>query len=73
MDKHTMDDLWLQVRKNHQKLDSCQRHDFSIDMNPEKPVGKKYQCTRCGGEVDLSAKHWYEKGLAHAENNGKKC
>ena len=73
MDNQTMDDLWLQVRKNHQKLDGCQRHDFSIDLNPERPMGKKYQCTRCGGWVDVTEKNWYEKGLAHAENTEKEC
>lgn len=65
MDKKTIDEIWLQVKENHRKLDGCRIHDFSIDLNPERPMGKKYQCTRCGGWVDVTGKTWYEKGLQH--------
>lgn len=71
MDKKEMMEIFQEVKENHKKLDACERHDFSIDLNSERPMGKKYQCTRCGGWVDETKKTWYEKGLAHAENNSR--
>lgn len=73
MNKQVMNEIWLQVKENHRKLETCQKHDFSIDLTPERPIGKMYQCTQCGGSVDAIEKKWYEKGLAHAENHAKEC
>lgn len=61
------DEIWEGVQANHAKLNSCTLHDFSIDMNPDKTWGKRYQCTNCGGHVDAVTKGWYEKGLEHAK------
>lgn len=58
-------EIWRRVRANHAKLAGCGDHDFSIDLTPAKPLGKCWQCTRCGGEVDAIHKGWYEEGRAH--------
>lgn len=63
--KAEMKKIFEEVKENHKKLDSCNLHDFSIDNNPEKLYGRKYQCTKCGGVVDSVTKSWYESGVAH--------
>lgn len=59
-------DILDEVRNNRKKLDGCIRHDFSIDLTPDKPFFKKYECTQCHGQVDSINKSWYEKGLSHS-------
>jgi|GEM_PF-1496045 len=56
--------LLQKVRENHRRLDGCGRHAF-VDITPEKPLGKRYRCTGCEGEVDQHARYWYERGLQH--------
>ena len=57
--------IMAEVKENIRKLESCKFHDFSIDLNPDKVMFKKWQCSRCGGEVDCTKKQWYELGTAH--------
>ena len=57
--------IMAEVRENIRKLDSCILHDFSIDLTPGRPWGKKWQCSKCGGEVDCTKKQWYELGIKH--------
>ena len=62
--KEGMKKIWGDVKENHKKLNGCKRpHDFNIDLNPEKKMGKKWECTKCGGTVDGIHKKWYEEGL----------
>jgi hypothetical protein len=72
------DEIFEQVKVNHAKLNSCVAHDFSIcivrrtketvtNPTPEQRFGAKWRCSRCGGEVDCHAKHWYELGMKHAD------
>jgi hypothetical protein len=58
-------EIWNEIQENHKKIESCNKHDFSIDLNPDKKFDKKYQCSKCGGHVDAIKKSWYEKGLKH--------
>lgn len=58
-------ELWKQVKENSKTLEACPGHNFSIDVTPEKPIGKRWKCENCGGEVDSPAKAWYEKGRKH--------
>lgn len=69
MNKVDVNGIWLKVKANSKKLNGCVLHDFSIDMNPDKQMLKRYQCTNCGGEVDHTTKYWYETGLAHGKGN----
>lgn len=57
--------IFEQVKENHLKLESCSNHNFSIDLEPDKRLGKRWQCSNCMGEVTSSEKHWYETGLKH--------
>ena len=52
--------IWNKVQENRKLLDSCSKHDFSI-----KAEHGRYRCKNCGGDVDVSAKIWYETGLKH--------
>ncbi|HEY9610580.1 hypothetical protein [Allocoleopsis sp.] len=56
---------WARVKQNGAILDGCGRHDFSIDLRPEKVAGKRWKCANCGGEVNSENKYWYELGLEH--------
>lgn len=54
------------VRKNMAALDACAGpHDFSIDATPQKPLFKKWRCSKCGGVVEQQCRLWYERGLKH--------
>lgn len=66
MGKQEVDSLWKQVQENHRKLETCMKHDFSIDITPQRPYNKRWMCSHCHGEVDTSAKSWYEQGLRDA-------
>lgn len=63
--------IYEQVKENHQKLESCRLHDFSIDLDTEKKVGKRWQCANCHGEVNTTDKSWYETGLKHSKGTAK--
>lgn len=67
--KPTTDEILKQVKENFRKLESCNNHDFSIDLTPDKKFNKKYQCTNCGGSIDWLNKSWYEKGKSHGNAN----
>jgi hypothetical protein len=56
--------LWAQVQENIRKLEGCTGpHDFSVELEPRRSLLKRWQCTRCGGSCDSTAKYWYERGL----------
>ncbi|MDO6355294.1 hypothetical protein Q3V94_09500 [Caloramator sp. CAR-1] len=59
-------EIFQMVIENQNKLKSCSRHDFSIDITADRALGKRYRCSNCGGEVDSIEKYWYEKGLEHS-------
>lgn len=60
-----MDDLMKSVIANNKLLNSCSRHSFDIDLLPERLMGKRWRCSKSNGEVDSTAKMWYEDGLKH--------
>jgi hypothetical protein len=60
--------LWEWARSNGARLDACKLHDFSEDLSPAKILGKRWRCRACGGEVDATAKRWYELGRAHVRS-----
>jgi hypothetical protein len=63
--KEEMESIWQDVKANSKKLEECPCHDFSIDLTPDKIIGKKYQCTKCGGTIDDYHKRWYDRGVQH--------
>lgn len=61
--------IWQQVKENQRKLEACPRHDFSIDLKPDQSYGKRFCCSKCGGEVDHITKVWYETGVKHGRSS----
>ncbi len=61
--------IYKTVKDNQERLISCKRHDFSIDMAPHTTINKTWKCTRCGGKANASAKIWYELGFLHGEES----
>ena len=59
-------DLWRQVKENHDRLASCQRHRF--EPPAELKLGARYHCTVCGGEMRLDAISAYIGG--YVSNGG---
>ena len=59
--------IWAEVKANQAKLEHCPRHEFHA-VDPGK-LGTRYECKCCGGRTDVSSVRWYQKGLAHANNN----
>lgn len=66
MENDTAIKLMQEIKENRLKLDSCSKHDFSIDVTPNRTYSKKFRCTKCDGVVDLNEKRWYEKGIKDA-------
>lgn len=65
--KPEMDAIWQKVKQNKVKLDGCEGpHDFSIPSRKTGELVRDWQCSRCGGTVETTYKHWYELGLKHA-------
>lgn len=58
---------WEKIKANRELLDGCACHNFSIDLLPDKTMGKRWKCTRCGGEVNSENKYWYELGIEHSK------
>jgi len=66
--KEGIEKLWAQVKLNRVRLLSCKGpHKFTIDITPEKTIGKKWKCELCDGEIDSINKEWYELGLKHSQ------
>lgn len=58
------------IRNNNKLLESCNLHDFSIEVPQKHTILSKWKCSNCGGIVDSTQKQWYEKGLNHANQKG---
>lgn len=66
MNQEEARELWDRVVRNENALKTCKRHAFVRDVTPDRTFSKKWQCSRCGGEVNSTQKWWYELGLEHA-------
>lgn len=53
------------IRENGNKLNGCKQHNFPLpDCNATLD---KFQCSNCGGTVDLARARWYMMGLKHGQ------
>lgn len=67
--RQDMLDIWERVKKNSAALEGCfGRHDFQV-IDPTKKFGARYKCSKCHGEVDSTAHHWYAIGLVHGSTS----
>ena len=57
--------IWDRVDENIRILESCDRHNFSVQLDHPNIFRMRWKCDRCGGVVDRMAKFWYERGLEH--------
>lgn len=56
--------IWEKVKANLATLKACTGpHDFQA--LPGEKLFPRYRCSKCGGEADGHAVHWYAAGLAH--------
>lgn len=76
--REDMNKILAEIKANSAKLDGCIVHDFSICLDrrtkqpiaeptPQQTFGGRWRCKNCGGEVDASAKRWYNLGLEHGK------
>lgn len=63
--------IWEKVKANRALLESCDYHDFSIDVTEERTIDKTWKCSNYGGTVTSTTKHWYEQGLEHGHRIAK--
>lgn len=61
---------WERVKANQKLLDECKGHDFSKPFEQRGQMVVKWQCSRCSGIVDTTAKKWYERGLTDGLRRG---
>lgn len=52
-------ELWKESLENARKIRACHGHIFVTKAT-------RFLCKNCGGDVDSSARIFYEQGLAHA-------
>lgn len=59
--------IFEKIQENHRKLNSCNSHNFIIEIPGRTKYDTKYQCSNCQGIVDSNEKKWYELGRLHGE------
>lgn len=67
MAKADVDQIWVTVKANLEKLKSCPGpHDFRA-MYPGRTFNQRYRCEKCGGEIGPTEQIWYQRGLEHGK------
>lgn len=57
-----------EIKENSKRLEQCAGpHDFSVDLTPQKVLGKRWQCTKCKGTIETLPRMWYQRGLKHGQ------
>lgn len=70
MKRTEVDGIIKKIRENQKRLEVCALHDFK--PMGERPLGDRFKCKNCQGEVDFHAAHWYKGGLEHAKNENER-
>lgn len=60
-----------EVKTNLARLHTCVQHDFSLCVDPRERLNSRWRCVHCTGEVGVSEKSWYERGLQHGLMKGR--
>jgi hypothetical protein len=60
-------DMMVQIKRNSDRLDKCDRHEFERQPNwRASPLyNQKVRCLRCGGEMKTHDAMTYVRGFAH--------
>jgi hypothetical protein len=61
------DDLMVRIKRNSDRLEECDRHEFERQPNwRASPLyNQKIKCLRCGGEMRTHDAMTYIRGFAH--------
>ena len=60
--------VWDGIKRNMKILDECVGpHEWEPIDNPHGQ--KRFVCKKCGGDIDMVGKEWYQKGLAHGRKS----
>lgn len=67
--------LYAKVQENRRRLDGCPRHLFpaavpGIEGGVAAMMGRKIECERCKGQMDLVALNFYIRGYEAAGKSG---
>ena len=62
--KEEISETWKRAKANIAALNGCDGHVFE-DTKTGNVLDKRWQCTKCHGEVHTAEKTFYEQGLAH--------
>ena len=62
--------IMADINSNNERLDQCKGHDFDI---VKKPIGYKYVCRYCKGEVDADFVRGYMQGKMHGMKAVNSC
>lgn len=61
-------DMFVRIKRNHERLNGCAGHDFEPDPNwrETRPLlNRTVHCRTCGGDMKTGDAHQYLRGLAH--------
>jgi len=69
--KPTIKQLWEEAKKNHEALSECKGPHSFQNITPDKPIGRRYQCDKCGGTLGGVMVFWYNLGIIHGNSGGE--
>lgn len=62
-------DLFVKIKRNHERLDACTGHKFEAQPNwrdqPPPYINRTVHCRNCGGDMKMGDAMNYLKGFAH--------
>lgn len=66
--------LWAEAQANVERLNACPRHlfemtDEQVNAGPAALFGKKLECHRCNGRMDMIHVNQYVRGYEAAGGN----
>jgi hypothetical protein len=61
--------LLERIKENRNKLDSCKKHLFNIDIKPPYPLNFKLKCHNCNAIMDALEVNQYIRGYEATGGN----
>jgi hypothetical protein len=66
MEPTTVKQIMAEAMANVKLLGACKGgHQFHELPGDVVRLGKRYECSKCGGKIDRSAHYWYTLGQQH--------
>lgn len=58
------------AQANVKRLGSCRGGHLFTRMGDEAArPGRRFECSKCGGQIDWGAMYWYKLGLEHGKGS----